>query len=218
MKQPVSTESVAETTSLRSRGRIRTKFIIASLCLAQFLAALDVTIVATALPTIASSLGATTSSYTWVGSSYALASTSSTPVWAKCSEVFGRKPILMLANAVFLAGSLIAALSQSIGMLIGGRTIQGLGAGGIMILCSIIIGDMFALRERAKYYGLMAIVWSVASGAGPLLGASSLKPSAGGGAVSHSRCRLDTSNFLSLHQLATGCCITGRLVLFAQTG
>lgn len=146
------------------------KMVIFSLCMASFLAALDVTIFATALPTIAAHLHANASEYTWIGSSYNLASTASIPLWAKLSDIWGRKPIILLANVVFLAGSLLAALSVSVSMLICGRILQGIGGGGLLILISVIIGDLVSLRERAKYYGFTAIVWAVASGLGPVLG------------------------------------------------
>jgi len=151
-------------------GTTRRRLVMLSLCLAQFLAALDITIVATALPTIASSLHATAIQYTWVGSAYNLASTASTPLWAKLSDVIGRKAALLTANALFLAGSLLAACSNSILVLIGGRCLQGIGGGGMMILNTIIISDIFPLEDRAKYYGLSAIVWAIASALGPMLG------------------------------------------------
>jgi MFS family permease len=144
--------------------------VVFSLCLAQFLAALDITIVATALPTITSQLHATAAQYTWVGSSYTLASTASTPLWSKISDIWGRKPMLLAANVTFMAGSLLAGLSHTVGMLIAGRSLQGLGGGGILILSTITMADLFTLRERAKYYSLSAIVWAVSSGLGPVLG------------------------------------------------
>lgn len=144
--------------------------VVFSLCLAQFLAALDTTVVATALPTITGHLHATAGQYTWIGSSYALASTATTPLWSKCSNIWGRKPMLLLANLIFMAGSLAAGLAQRVGALIAGRTLQGLGGGGIMILCTIVLADLFTLRERTKYYSLSAIVWAVSSSLGPVLG------------------------------------------------
>ncbi|KAL2859492.1 major facilitator superfamily domain-containing protein [Aspergillus pseudodeflectus] len=152
------------------QARIREHLVIVSLYLTLFLSALDVTIVAPALPIIASHLNATTSEYTWVGSAYTLASTSTTPLWAKISDIWGRKTVLMVTNVVFLCGSLICALSVSPIMLIGGRVVQGIGGGGIIVLVTIIIGDLFTLRERAKYYALTGIVWAIASGVGPILG------------------------------------------------
>ncbi|KAI5206817.1 MFS general substrate transporter [Aureobasidium subglaciale] len=151
-------------------GTTRRRLVMLSLCLAQFLAAIDITIVATALPTIASSLQATSAQYTWVGSAYNLASTASTPLWAKLSDVIGRKSALLAANVLFLAGSLLAALANTILVLIGGRCLQGIGGGGLMILNTIIISDLFPIEERAKYYGLSAIVWAIASALGPMLG------------------------------------------------
>ncbi|KAL4916447.1 major facilitator superfamily domain-containing protein [Aspergillus aurantiobrunneus] len=151
-------------------SRIRQHLVIISLYLTLFLSALDVTIVAPARPIIASHLSATTSQYTWVGSAYTLASTSTTPLWAKISDIWGRKPILMMTNFVFLVGSLVCALSVSPMMHIGGRVIQGVGGGGIIVMVTIIIEDIFTLRERAKYYALTGIVWAIASGVGPILG------------------------------------------------
>lgn len=151
-------------------GALRRRMLMLSLCLTLFLSALDVTIVATALPTIASTLNASAAQYAWVGSAYTLASTSSTPIWAKFSDIFGRKPVIIVANGAFMAGSLVAALAPTITALIGGRVLQGLGGGGMLVLVTIIIGDLFELKERAKYYGLTALVYAVASAVGPVLG------------------------------------------------
>jgi len=151
-----------------SRGRI--VVILFSLCMALFLAALDITIISTALPTIAHHFKATAADYTWVGSSYLLANAASVPLWGKLSDIWGRKPMLLFANIVFLVGSLIAAVSVTIGMLIGGRVIQGIGGGGLITLVNICIADLFSMRERPKYYGIMGMVWAVASGIGPVVG------------------------------------------------
>jgi MFS family permease len=170
---PIQSLPNVDSTSTRSQrvmsGYVLVVFILA-LLLAQFLSALDITIIATALPTIANQVHVTGGEYTWVGSSYNLASTASTPLWAKCSDIWGRKPIILLSNATFMAGSLIAGLANSSTMLIAGRTLQGAGGGGIVIMVSIIIADLFPLQERAKYYGLSSIVWAVASAMGPVLG------------------------------------------------
>ncbi|KAK1976626.1 major facilitator superfamily transporter [Colletotrichum cereale] len=148
----------------------RRRAVMFALCMTLLLSALDVTIIATALPTIASTLHATASEYAWVGSAYTLSSTASTPVWAKMSDIFGRKPTIMVTTGVFMAGSLIAALAQTIDVLIAGRTVQGLGGGGSLVLITIVIGDIFKLEDRAKYYGMTGIVWGVAGAAGPILG------------------------------------------------
>jgi MFS family permease len=173
MSIPDSLTDVAETPISPTKSwqaRVREHLVIVSLFLTLFLSALDVTIVAPALPIIASHLNATTAEYSWVGAAYTLASTSTTPLWAKISDIWGRKAVLMVANVFFLCGSLICALSVSPMMLIGGRVVQGIGGGGIIVMVTIIIGDLFTLRERAKYYALTGIVWAIASGVGPILG------------------------------------------------
>jgi MFS family permease len=103
------------------------------------------TIITTALPTISTHFQSS-AGYTWIGSAYLLGAASSTPVWAKFSDIFGRKPILMVANVCFFVGSLVAALSYNIGMLIAARTIQGIGGGGLISLVNISIGDLFSMR------------------------------------------------------------------------
>jgi MFS family permease len=97
------------------------------------------------LPTIAEHFHSA-AGYAWIGSAYLLGAASSTPVWAKFSDIFGRKPVLMVANGVFFAGCLICALSKNIGMLIAGRAIQGTGGGGLITLVSVSIGDLFSMR------------------------------------------------------------------------
>jgi MFS family permease len=140
-----------------------------SLCACVFLAALEVTIVSTALPTIASHF-ASDSGYTWIGTSFVLAHTASTPSWGKISDIWGRKPILLIANVIFFGGSLICALVDDLAAFIAGRAIQGLGAAGMQTMVNICISDMFSQRDRGLYYGLTSIVWAVASGVGPVLG------------------------------------------------
>lgn len=151
-------------------GRTKIILIMFSLCMALFLSALDVTIITTALPTIAQHFKASSSGYTWVGSSYLLANASATPIWGKLSDIWGRKPMLITANIVFMIGSLIAALAVSIGMLIVGRVVQGLGGGGLIILVTIAISDLFSMRDRPKYYALVGATWAIASGVGPVIG------------------------------------------------
>ena len=113
--------------------------------MAVFLAALDVTIVTTALPTIAGYFH-TSSGYTWVGSAYLLATAAAAPIWGKLSDIYGRKPTLLAANALFFVGSLIAGLSVSFGMLLAARAIQGAAGGGLLVLVNIVIGDLFSPR------------------------------------------------------------------------
>ncbi|KAL9626554.1 MAG: hypothetical protein Q9164_007850, partial [Protoblastenia rupestris] len=111
-----------------------------------FIAAIEQTIVATALPTIAKSFVASSVDYTWIGAAYLLPAAAATPSWNKVSDIFGRKPIILLAVFVFFIGSLIAALAINIRMLIAGRILQGTGGGGILSLSATVIGDIFSPR------------------------------------------------------------------------
>jgi len=97
------------------------------------------------LPTIAEHFNSA-QGYIWIGSAFLLASAASTPVWGKVSDIWGRKPILLVANFVFFVGSLICALAVNVAMLIAGRAVQGLGGGGLLVLVNICIGDLFSLR------------------------------------------------------------------------
>ena len=162
-----SGSETAERKSKRTLAQIAT--VMVSLCACVFLAALEVTIVSTALPTIAAHF-ASDSGYTWIGTSFVLAHTASTPSWGKISDIWGRKPILLVANVIFFAGSLMCALVDDLAVFIAGRAIQGLGAAGMQTLVNICISDMFSQRDRGLYYGLTSIVWAVASGVGPVLG------------------------------------------------
>jgi EmrB/QacA subfamily drug resistance transporter len=143
--------------------------VFAALMLGMFLAALDQTIVSTALPTIVGDLGGL-NHLSWVVTSYLLASTVSTPVYGKLGDMTGRKPVFLAAILIFLAGSMLAGLSQTMGELIGFRALQGIGAGGLMVSAQAIIADIVPPRERGRYMGLIGSVFAVASVAGPLLG------------------------------------------------
>ncbi|PGH27332.1 hypothetical protein AJ80_01044 [Polytolypa hystricis UAMH7299] len=144
--------------------------IMTALCLATLLAALDMTIITTALPTIAAAFNASEADYTWIGSSYLLAAAASMPSWGKVSDIFGRKPVLLLANVVFLIGSLLCAVSINARMLIGGRIVQGIGGGGLLTLVNICISDLFPIRSRGIYLGIIGLVWAFAGAIGPVMG------------------------------------------------
>jgi EmrB/QacA subfamily drug resistance transporter len=143
--------------------------VFGALMLGMFLAALDQTIVSTALPTIVGELGGL-NHLSWVVTSYLLASTVSTPIYGKLGDMVGRKPVFLGAILIFLAGSMLSGLSQSMSELIAFRAVQGIGAGGLMVGAQAIIADIVPPRERGRYMGLIGSVFAVASVAGPLLG------------------------------------------------
>jgi len=136
---------------------------------AMFLAALDQSIVTPAMPTIGGQLG-DAQYLPWVVTAYLLAATAVAPLYGKISDIYGRRWTLYSALGLFLLGSVIAALAPNMFVLIGGRTVQGLGGGGLFALSQILIGDMLPPRERGKYAGWIAGMWAVAGAAGPLLG------------------------------------------------
>jgi MFS family permease len=137
--------------------------------LATLLAALDQTIVATALPRIASDLNAF-EQLSWVVTSYLLASTITIPLYGKLSDLFGRRRLFVVAISLFLAGSVLCAAASTLGQLVAFRALQGFGAGGLLPLSQAAIGDLFPPRERGRYQGLVGSMWATAAVAGPLLG------------------------------------------------
>ncbi|KAL9062375.1 MAG: hypothetical protein Q9157_008976 [Trypethelium eluteriae] len=151
------------------RTRLRIYAILAALYLVLFIAALDQTIISTSVPTISAALHSA-SGYIWIGGAYVLANTAAGPIWAKCSDIWGRKPALLAAVGSFAVASTIAALSTSMQMLIAARALQGTAGGGLMQLVSITISDLFSVRNRALYSGLLGVMWALAGSAGPLIG------------------------------------------------
>ncbi|MCW2619658.1 MAG: drug resistance efflux protein, partial [Modestobacter sp.] len=143
---------------------------LSGLLLGMFVAFLSSTIVSNALPTIIRDLQGSQDQYTWVVTATLLASTASTPIWGKLSDLFSKKLLTQIALTIFTVGSIAAGSSQSVGTLIMWRALQGLGLGGLQALVVIVIAAMISPRERGRYTGPIAAVMSVATVAGPLLG------------------------------------------------
>ena len=156
------------TAPVQVTGR-RLGLIFAALLLGMFLAALDQTIVATALPTIVGELGGL-NHLSWVVTAYLLAQTVSTPLYGKLGDQYGRKLMFQVAIVIFLVGSVLCGLAQSMGQLIAFRAVQGLGGGGLMVTALAIVGDVVPPRDRGRYQGVFGAVFGVSSVAGPLLG------------------------------------------------
>jgi EmrB/QacA subfamily drug resistance transporter len=144
-------------------------FVLSGLMVGMLLAALDQTIVSTALKSIVEDFDGL-AHYTWVVTAYLLTSTASTPLYGKISDLYGRRPVFQFAIITFLIGSFAAGAATSMEQLIAFRAVQGLGAGGLMSLTFVIIGDIVSPRERGKYQGYFGAVWGLSSVAGPLLG------------------------------------------------
>jgi EmrB/QacA subfamily drug resistance transporter len=152
-----------------TESRHRVRLIFSALLLVLLLASLDQTIVSTALPTIVGDLGGL-DHLSWVVTAYLLTATVSGPLYGKLGDLFGRKLVLQVAIVIFLVGSALCGLSQSMGQLIGFRALQGLGAGGLIVVTLAVVGDIIPPRERGRYQGYFGAVFGVSTIIGPLLG------------------------------------------------
>ena len=158
---------MSSVTAERASGR---GFIVAGLLMSMSLAALDSTVIATAIPTIVGNLGGL-ELFSWVFSVYLLTSTVTVPLFGKLADLYGRKPVLIFGNVLFLVGSCLCGLAQSMEQLIFFRAIQGLGAGAVAPMVLTIIGDLFPIEQRARIQGLTSSVWGISGIAGPAVGA-----------------------------------------------
>src|SRR5215217_6709443 len=140
-----------------------------ALALSLFMAALEVTVVSTAMPTVVGELGGI-QSYAWVFTAYMLSSTITVPIYGKLADLYGRKPIILFGIGLFLAGSIASGLASTMGMLIAFRTLQGLGAGAIQPVALTMIGDRDTREERALVQGAFSAVWGGAGLVGPVTG------------------------------------------------
>ena len=143
---------------------------LSGLLLAMFVAMLSSTVVTNALPRIVTDLDGSQSGYTWVVVSTLLAMTASTPIWGKLADLFSKKLLVQTALVIYTVGSLIAAFAPSMGVLIGGRVVQGLGVGGLTALVQVVIASMVSPRERGRYSGYIGAVFATATVSGPLIG------------------------------------------------
>ncbi|MFD5770877.1 MDR family MFS transporter [Streptomyces sp. NPDC127049] len=145
------------------------RVVLLALMIAMLLAMLDNMIIGTAMPTIVGELGGL-EHLSWVVTAYTLATAASTPIWGKLGDMYGRKGVFLTSIVIFLIGSALSGMAQDMGQLIGFRTVQGLGAGGLMVGVMAIIGDLIPPRERGRYQGMMAGVMALAMIGGPLVG------------------------------------------------
>jgi EmrB/QacA subfamily drug resistance transporter len=152
-----------------SVDRSKRPLVIGCIVLATFMVAIEATIVATAMPRIVGQLGGFTY-YSWVFSAFLLAQSTTTVIYGKLSDIYGRKPMLIVGILIFMVGSLLAGLAWSMTSLIFFRLIQGIGAGAIQPVTITVVGDLYKLEERAKVQGVLASVWAVSAVIGPLAG------------------------------------------------
>ncbi|MGM0837475.1 MAG: MDR family MFS transporter [Bacillota bacterium] len=165
----VTAEREREAIGQGREKKTKRPFVLAAIMLAMFMAAVEATIVSTAMPAIAADLGGF-SLYSWVFSSYLLMNAVTVLIYGKLSDLFGRKPILIFGIVVFLIGSILCGMAGSIEMLIVFRFIQGFGAGAVMPIASTIVGDMYTKEERAKIQGYLSSVWGISAILGPAIG------------------------------------------------
>lgn len=140
------------------------------LILSYSIISLDCTALATALPTIAYDVNATSVEAFWLGTAFLLSSAALQPPFATFADAFGRKPIILASLAIFFAGTLVCGLAENFAMLVAGRSVQGAGAGGLLSLTYVLIADFTPVAQRGKAMGLLGLVWTIGTCCGPVLG------------------------------------------------
>lgn len=166
---PATAPIVPPQTTVTTAPPARLRVVLAGALLAMVLAALDQNIVNTALPRMVADLGGM-AHLSWVVTAFMLTSTTTTPLYGKLSDIYGRRKLFFLAIGIFLVGSLLCGAAQTMGQIIGFRALQGLGAGGLLVLAQAAIGDVVSPRDRPRYQGLFTGTFALSSVAGPLLG------------------------------------------------
>ena len=156
-------------TDTTPKARLQIAATLLALGLALFVAALDQTIVATIIPTVVADLHSA-AGYVWIGGAYLLANAAAANIWANLSDIWGRKIMLLTATAVFLGSSIICAESVDMTMMIVGRSIQGIAGAGLMQMVTITVSDLFSVRHRSLYFGILECIWAIAGAVGPLMG------------------------------------------------
>src|ERR1700712_4006579 len=149
--------------------RSKRPLVIGAIVLATFMVAIEATIVATAMPRIVGQLGGFTY-YSWVFSAFLLAQSTTTMIYGKLSDIFGRKPVLIVGIVIFLVGSALAGFASSMTLLVVYRLIQGIGAGAIQPVTTTVVGDLYKLEERGRVQGVLSSVWASSAVIGPLAG------------------------------------------------
>lgn len=145
------------------------RLTLVAILLSTFLAAMEATVIATAMPSMVADLHGL-SLYGWVGAVYMLSSTLTMPLYGKLADLYGRKPVLLAALGIFVVGSVASGLAPSMAALVAFRAVQGVGAGGIQPIALTIVGDLYRPEERGRVQGLFGVIWAIAGTSGPLLG------------------------------------------------
>ncbi|KFY64367.1 hypothetical protein V496_03311 [Pseudogymnoascus sp. VKM F-4515 (FW-2607)] len=159
-----------DTKSHVSKGDWHFLAVFGCLSLINLMCAIDATILSVALPAMAMKLNGSAIEAFWTGTSYLLTSTVFQPSWASFSHIFGRKPVLLLALSIFTLGAIIASAANNFTLLLAGRSIQGIGGGGLMALTYVIVTDMVTLRDRGKWFSIISLQWAIGSVTGPVIG------------------------------------------------